>query len=66
MVVITLRVMIRHAERDGYYEASFAKRSATMVVITLGVKISHAERDGYEGASFAERKATMSRVMGRS
>jgi hypothetical protein len=24
-----LRVMIRHAERDGYYETSFAERKAT-------------------------------------
>jgi hypothetical protein len=33
MVVITLRVMIRHAERDGYYMTSFAERKATLSVV---------------------------------
>jgi hypothetical protein len=59
MVVITLRVMIRHAERDGYYQTSFAERKPTMVVITLRVMIRHAERDGCYQTSFAERKPTL-------
>jgi hypothetical protein len=53
MVVITLRVMIRHAERDGCYETS-------MVVITLRVMIRHAERDGYYVTMRIRRRACRS------
>jgi hypothetical protein len=37
LVVIALRVMIRHAERDCYYKITFAERKATMVVTTRRV-----------------------------